>query len=311
MTVEATVAPPVPARTTKAVAADFYAISKPRILYLLLVVAWSAMFVAARGWPGWKPFIAVTLAGAASTAAAGALNHVVERKKDARMKRTADRPVASGRLSARNAIVYAAVMSVLSYLFLEVVGLHYAAALNVMAIAYYVVVYTVILKPTTPQNIVIGGFAGSFPALIGWTAYTNSLALPAALPAYVLAGLVFLWTPPHFWSLALLYKDDYAQAEFPMMPNVRGEASTRRQIIVYSVLTSLASLVLVFLRDAGIIYAVAAVVLGVLLVVRSVAMHRAPDAKRYRSFFFFSIMYLGFLLIALIIDRVVPLPAIF
>jgi len=298
----------VPVRGVRHVLSDFVQISKPRILYLLLIVAWSSMLVAAGGWPGWRPFLFVTLAGAASTASAGALNHVVERNRDARMKRTADRPVASGRLGVESAIAYSAVMALASYLLLEVPGYHYAAALNVMAIVYYVVVYTLLLKPTTPQNIVIGGFAGSFPALIGWTAVTHNLTLPAAAPAYLLAALVFLWTPPHFWSLALLYKDDYSKAEYPMMPNVRGEASTRRQILVYAVLTVLASGVLVLpgpLRGGSWVYLACAVVLGAMLLARSVALVRDPAPARYRAFFLFTISYLGLLLIGLMVDRLV------
>ncbi|HUR63901.1 MAG TPA: heme o synthase, partial [Candidatus Thermoplasmatota archaeon] len=219
----------VPAtRTLGAVARDYYDISKPRILYLLLIVAWSAMAVASHGLPDLKPFVAVTLAGAFSVASSGALNHVLERKRDARMGRTASRPVASGRLRPAFAVVYAAVTAVLAYASLALVGLTLAAWLTVGAIVYYVLVYTVILKPSTPQNIVIGGLAGSFPALIGWSAATGSLDWPLSLPAWILALLVFLWTPAHFWALALLYKEDYGAADYPMMPNVRGEASTRR-----------------------------------------------------------------------------------
>jgi protoheme IX farnesyltransferase len=298
-------------RPLRAVVGDYYAISKPRILYLLLVVAWSAMFVAARGIPGWKPFLAVTLAGTFSVAGAGALNNVLERHRDAKMGRTASRPVASGRLKPIHGTAYAFVMASLSYASLAVAGLQLAAWLTLGAIAYYVVVYTVLLKPTTPQNIVIGGLAGSFPALIGWTAVTGSLAWPASLPALVLAAVVFLWTPAHFWALALLYKDEYGAADYPMMPNVRGEASTRRQIVTYSVLTAALSLALVPSRDAGWIYLAAAVALGVLLVVRSGRMLNHPGPKAYRSFFLFTIQYLGFLLIALMVDRAVGLRAPF
>lgn len=295
-------------RSFRAVAKDYYDISKPRILYLLLVVAWSAMAVAARGLPDLVPFAAVTLAGAFSVASSGALNHVLERKRDARMGRTATRPVASGRLRPAAAVAYAAAMAVLAYASLAVVGLHLAAWLTLGAIAYYVLVYTVLLKPTTPQNIVVGGLAGSFPALIGWSAATGGLAWPASLPAWVLAALVFLWTPAHFWALALLYKDDYGAAGYPMMPNVRGEASTRRQVAAYAALTVAASLALVFSRHAGWVYLAAACLLGAALLVRSARMVAAPSPKAYRSFFLFTIQYLGVLLLALILDQSVRLP---
>jgi len=301
----------LPTRGLRAVVNDYLAISKPRILLLLLIVAWAAMFVAHPGWPDswsfWGPFIAVTLAGTFSVASSGAFNNVLERHRDARMKRTSARPVASGRLAVRHAVAYGAIMAALSFASLAILHLWLAAALTLGAIAYYVVIYTVILKPWTAQNIVIGGLAGSFPAVIGWTAVTNTLLWPAALPALVLALLVFLWTPAHFWALALLYKDDYAAAEYPMMPNVRGEASTRRQIVVYSILTLAGSLLLLLpsLHAAGWTYLVAAVVLGGALVARSVIMLVRKTPQGYRSFFFFTIQYLGVLFIALMVDRVI------
>lgn len=296
------------ARSFGAVVRDYYDISKPRILYLLLVVAWSAMCVAARGLPGWQPFVGVTLAGAFSVAASGALNHVLERDRDARMGRTATRPVASGRLRPAAAVAYAAVMTVFAYASLAVLGLQVAALLTLGAIVYYVLVYTVLLKPTTPQNIVVGGLAGSFPALIGWSAATGGLAWPASLPAWLLAALVFLWTPAHFWALALLYKEDYGAADYPMMPNVRGEASTRRQIVAYSALTVAVSLGLVFSRHAGWVYLAAACVLGSALLIRSVEMMAEPSPKAYRSFFLFTIQYLGILLLALMLDQSLHFP---
>jgi protoheme IX farnesyltransferase len=295
-------------RTFGAVARDYYDISKPRILYLLLIVAWSAMAVASHGLPDLKPFVAVTLAGAFSVASSGALNHVLERKRDARMGRTASRPVASGRLRPAFAVAYAAVTAVLAYASLAAIGLTLAAWLTVGAIVYYVLVYTVILKPATPQNIVIGGLAGSFPALIGWSAATGSLDWPLSLPAWILALLVFLWTPAHFWALALLYKEDYGAADYPMMPNVRGEASTRRQVVAYSALTVAVSLALVFSGDAGWLYLGVACLLGSLLLIRSVEMMADPSPKAYRSFFLFTIQYLGVLLLALIVDQKLNFP---
>jgi len=295
-------------RGARAVLADYVAISKPRILILLLMVAWAAMFVAARGVPGWKPFLAVTLGGTFSTAASGALNNVLERTRDARMGRTARRPVASGRVTPAAATAYGLVMAALSVLVLALPGYTWAAAFTAAAIAYYVLVYTVALKPATPYNIVIGGLAGSFPAVIGWTAATGTLAWPAALPAVVLALLVFLWTPAHFWSLALLYKDDYAAAEYPMFPNVKGERATRMQIFAYALLTALSSLVLVAARDAGWVYLAAALLLGGVLVLRSWRLLADFNPKAYRSFFLFTIQYLGFLLLALMADRMLPLP---
>jgi len=190
-------------------------------------------------------------------------------------------------------------MAVISIASLVVVQLWLAAALTAGAIFYYTLVYTVLLKPTTEQNIVIGGLAGSFPAVIGWAAITGTIGLPAIL----LAALVFLWTPAHFWSLALLYQKDYASAGYPMMPNTRGEAYTRRLIIVYSVLTFGASLLLLPFSPASWIYLIAALALGVLLTQKSIGLTKEPSPKKYRSFFLFTIQYLGVLLLALIADR--------
>ena len=292
-------------RPLRDVVADYVQISKPRIVVLLLVVAWAAMFVAAAGMPDLTAFAAVTVAGIASTAASGAFNNVVERRRDARMGRTAHRPLAAGRISVQGAVLYASLMTGLAFAALAVLGAWLAAGLTVTAVAYYVLVYTVWLKPTTPQNIVIGGFAGSFPALIGWAALEGTLA---AWAPWVIAGLVFLWTPPHFWALALLYKEDYAAADYPMHPIVRGEAATRRSIVAYSITTLLASVSLVYpLGDAGLVYLAAALLLGGLLVARSVRVLRAPGPKVYRSFFLYTIQYLGFLLLALMVDRLAPL----
>jgi protoheme IX farnesyltransferase len=296
-------------RGARGVLADYLAISKPRILLLLLIVAWAAMFVAADGLPDWKAFLAVTLGGTFSTAASGAFNNVIEKGRDARMARTANRPVAAGRITRTAALVYATAMTLLSFASLWLPGYHVAAWLTLGAVGYYVVVYTALLKPNTAQNIVIGGLAGSFPAVIGWAAQTGGLAWPGVAPALVLAALVFVWTPAHFWSLALLYKDDYAAAEYPMMPNVRGEASTRRQIFVYAVATLLTSLLLFATQDASWVYLVAALGLGGLLVGRSWSLLVTHNPSAYRGYFFFTIQYLGLLLVALMVDRVVPLPA--
>lgn len=282
-------------------AGDLVAISKPRIITLLLVVAWAAMFVASGGLPDPVAFLAVTVAGVASTASSGAMNHVIEKDRDARMGRTADRPIASGRISRTTGAVYALVMAVISVVALALPGLYLAAALTAGAILFYLVVYTVLLKPNTAQNIVIGGFAGSFPALIGWAAATGGLAWPA----WILAGIVFFWTPPHFWALALLYKEDYAAADYPMMPAVKGEASTKRQMVFYAAVTVAVSLALVPLGSAGYLYLIAAAVLGALFVGRCAQLLGDVPRTQYRSYFLFTIQYLGVLLLILMGDQLI------
>jgi protoheme IX farnesyltransferase len=276
---------------------DLYLISKPRIMLLLLVVAWASMVVAAGGWPPLVPFAAVTVAGVASTAASGALNHVLERDRDRKMGRTADRPLASGRLRVPIATAYAFVMATVGVVALWLPGYTLAAFLVLGAMTFYVAGYTVLLKPHTAQNIVIGGLAGGFPALIGWAAVTGTIGWAA----WAIALVVFAWTPPHFWALALLYKDDYAAADYPMMPTVRGDASTKRQMVFYAGLTVLASLALVPL-GAGVLYLGAAVGLGALFVGRAVALLDTDERPRYRAYFFFTIQYLGALLVALMAD---------
>lgn len=276
---------------------DLYLISKPRIMLLLLIVAWASMAFAVGGLPPLVPFVAVTVAGIASTASSGAFNHVIERDRDRKMGRTADRPVASGRLSVPAATTYAVMMAVVSIAAVWVPGYTLAAWLVAGAITFYVAGYTVMLKPRTAQNIVIGGLAGSFPALIGWAAVTGTVGWAA----WALAALVFAWTPPHFWALALFYKEDYAAADYPMMPAVRGDASTKRQMVFYAVVTVLVSLALVPL-GAGVLYLVVAVALGAMLVGRAVALVGTDERARYRAYFFFTIQYLGVLLLALIAD---------
>lgn len=290
---------------------DLVNISKPRIMTLLLVVAWASMFLADGGFPSLSIFLAVTVAGVLSTASSGAFNQILERKLDARMGRTSERPIASGRLSVTTATAYAVATGALSGVLLLVFGANLAAYLTWGAIAFYVVLYTVLLKPNTPQNIVIGGFAGSFPALIGWSAVTGGLAWPA----WMIALIVFFWTPPHFWALALLYKEDYEAAEFPMMPTIHGEKSTKRQIVLYAVLALLVSLSIIAWPGVGYLYAVLAVYLGVKFVSGAVGLLKTEDRQVYRKYFLFSIQYLGLLLLGLLVDQIlvalVPQASIF
>ncbi len=287
-------------RNPLAVVADFVSISKPRIILLLLIVSWAAMAVASGGLPDMMTFLWVTVAGITSTAASGALNHVIERDRDRRMGRTADRPVASGRLHPFWATLYAAVLTVVAWWVLWDNGYQYASLLVLGAVGFYIFVYTLALKPATPQNIVIGGFAGSFPALIGWSAVTGGLSLPA----WLLAGIVFFWTPPHFWALALLYKEDYEAADFPMMPALAGDLSTKRQMVIYAALTVIASLMLVVIGAAGYLFMAFAVILGYRFVVDAARLIDLDDRKAYRRYFLWTIQYLAFLLLALIADAV-------
>lgn len=276
---------------------DYVTISKPRIMILLLVVAWAAMFVAEGGFPDLRAFLAVTAAGVFSTASSGAFNNVYEREKDAQMGRTADRPIPAGRLSVFEATLYGLIMGVASWAILYFPGYELAAWLTLGAVLFYFVIYTIILKPTTPQNIVIGGFAGSFPALIGWAAATGTLAWPA----WVLALIVFFWTPPHFWALNVLYAKDYEAAAFPMMINTAGEESTKRQMFFYAGLTVLASFALVP-AGLGYLYMLAASYFGYRFVKDCADLAGDVPKPQVRKYFLYTIQYLGYLFLVLIVD---------
>jgi protoheme IX farnesyltransferase len=279
---------------------DYVTISKPRIMILLLVVAWAAMFVAEQGFPDLRAFLAVTAAGIFSTASSGAFNNVYERDKDAKMGRTADRPLPAGRLSVLEATLYGLIMGIASFAVLYFPGYHLAAYLTLGAVAFYFVIYTVILKPTTPQNIVIGGFAGSFPALIGWSASTGTLSWAA----WLLALIVFFWTPPHFWALNVLYAKDYEAAAFPMMINAKGEESTKRQMFFYAGLTVITSFALVPVGPAGYLYMIAASYFGYRFVKECADLFGDVPKPQVRKYFLYTIQYLGFLLMVLILDVV-------
>lgn len=279
---------------------DYVTISKPRIMILLLVVAWAAMFVAEQGFPDLQAFLAVTAAGIFSTASSGAFNNVYERDKDAKMGRTADRPIPAGRLSVMEATLYGLLMGAASFAVLYFPGYHLAAYLTAGAVGFYFLIYTILLKPTTPQNIVIGGFAGSFPALIGWSAATGELGLAA----WLLALIVFFWTPPHFWALNVLYAKDYEAAAFPMMINAKGEESTKRQMFFYAGLTVLASFALVPVGPTGYLYMLAASYFGYRFVKECADLFGEVPKPQVRKYFLYTIQYLGFLLLVLILDVV-------
>jgi protoheme IX farnesyltransferase len=242
--------------------------------------------------------VVLTLTGGVlAIGASGTFNHVLERDVDRRMQRTADRPLATDRVGVRNAVVFGSVLAVASVgTFLSINAL--AAVLGAAAIAYYSVVYTLLLKPNTVQNTVIGGLAGSFPAAIGAAAATNTVG-PAAL---LLAGVIFLWTPAHFYNLALAYKEDYARGGFPMMPVVRGEATTRKHILLYLGATLIAAAALAAVSGLGPLYSATSVVLGTVFLWMVLKLHRNPGERAAFRAFHASNAYLGALLLAIVVD---------
>ena len=278
---------------------DYVILTKPRIMSLLLLTGGAGMFVGAQGAPGAGVFAAAMLGLALACGGASALNHVLDRDLDRLMgKRTERRPVAAGRLTPERALEFGLVLSALSFVLLASVVNVLAAALALVGNLFYVLVYTRWLKRSTPQNIVIGGAAGAVPPLVGYASATGNLALPALW----LFLIVFLWTPPHFWALALLIKENYAAAAVPMLPVVRGEAETTRQIVLYSL--ALVAFTLVAGFWFGPVYVAAAAALGGAFLWLAWRLRREPTRRRAAVLFHYSLAYLALLFVAAAIDPV-------
>jgi heme o synthase len=280
---------------------DYLTLTKPRIMVLLLLTAAGGMLVGARGVPS-GGLLAATLGGLAlACGGASALNHVLDRDIDAHMSRTDRRPVASGRVAPQRALEFGVALSALSFVVLASFVNVLAALLALAGNLFYVVVYTRYLKRSTPQNIVIGGAAGAVPPLVGWAAATGNLAVPALF----LFLIVFYWTPPHFWALALLVRRDYEAARVPMLPVVKGETETARSIVRYTILLVAISLLPVLWRTVGWIYLGAAVALGAAFVGLALDLRRDTTPARARRLFSFSLAYLALLFVAMAIDPLV------
>ena len=279
---------------------DYLLLTKPRVISLLLFTTLAAMFVAAGGWPGTALFAIVAVGGFLSAGAANAINMVVDRDIDARMERTAGRPTVTSRIPARRALAFALTLAAGSFGVLWWGANLLSATMSLAGLVFYVVVYTLLLKRRTTQNIVIGGAAGCFPPLVGWTAVTGDLS---GVLAWYLFAIIFVWTPAHFWALALLIKDEYRKVGIPMLPSVVGDRQTVAQILIYAAITAIVSLLPMAQGLAGGIYGVAAATLGVVLVVRGLRLLRNHDRSNARSMYLFSMLYLALLFLALAVDR--------
>jgi len=280
---------------------DYYEIGKPRIMYLLLVTTAAAMVMAARGIPPLALTFWTLLGGALASMSAGTLNCIYDIDIDRIMKRTCTRPLPAGRISIFAATMHAVVFGVLSFAVFYFRVNHLAAWLSLAGNVYYVVIYTMWLKRRTPLNIVIGGAAGAIPPLVGWAAVTNAIGGPAL----GLFAIIFLWTPPHFWSLALMTETDYHKAHVPMLPNVRGEARTKIEIVWYSALLVLASLALYPLHVMGALYFAAAAALGGIFMLDAVKTWRDGGKTSARGLFKYSLLYLALICAIMVIDRIV------
>jgi protoheme IX farnesyltransferase len=278
--------------------ADLVALTKPPIVALLLVTAIGGMFLAAQGTPPLVPALAVLAGGALAAGGANALNHYFDRDIDELMARTRRRPLPGGRVTARDALAFGVALNVVAFAVLALFANLLAAAITLGAAIFYVLVYTLWLKRTTVQNVVIGGAAGCVPPLVGWAAVRGDLALPA----YVLFAIVFFWTPAHFWALALLIREDYDRAGVPMLPVVYGERATAWGILLYAIATVALTVLLFTTRAVGLLYLAAAVGLGALFV--GYAVQYVRDARRAtaRRIYLYSLVYLAALFLAMIVD---------
>jgi protoheme IX farnesyltransferase len=285
-----------PLAGARQVVTDYVTLTKPRVQTLLLFTTVTTMLVA--GSPSVTLVLLTCLGGYLSAGGAGAVNHAYDRDIDARMARTASRPVPAGRVSARAAMIFGFVLAALSVVVLGVWVNPLAAALSLCGFVGYTLVYTVWLKRRTPQNIVIGGAAGAIPPLVGWAAVTGGLD---GMAVYLFA-IVFFWTPPHFWALSLLMKGDYERVGVPMLPVVRGEAETRRQILLYAVLLYAVTQLPFCAGGLGAIYLVASFVLGGLFIGGAWLLSRRADRRSALRLYLFSLLYLALLFGAMVAD---------
>ena len=280
-------------------AADYLALTKPRVISLLLVTTLATMFVADSS-PGIGVILLTMIGGYLAAGGAGAINHYIERDVDARMSRTARRPLPSGRIEPRAALWFGITLGAVSFALFALLVNITAALLALAGLLGYVFVYTMWLKPRTTQNIVIGGAAGAVPPLVGWAAASGGLE-PSA---FYLFAIVFYWTPPHFWALALLMKDDYERTGIPMLPVVDGEAETRRQVLLYGWLLAAITALPLLGGLFGVIYGVAALVLGGVFLWLCVRLYRRADRRSAALLFHYSLLYLALLFAAMAIDKI-------
>jgi protoheme IX farnesyltransferase len=296
------VIPPLaPRRPLARVLRDYLALTKPRIIVLLLITTVATMFVADPAGPGLATILWTILGGYLAAGGAGAINHYLERDRDARMDRTCSRPLVEGRIEPLHGLVFGLALGALATLQLALTVNALAAVLALTGLLGYVLVYTLWLKPRTPQNIVIGGAAGAVPPLVGWAAATGGLSLDALYPF----AIVFLWTPPHFWALALLIQDDYARAGIPMLPVAHGEAATRRQILLYSVALVAFTAVPYATGLFGGLYLAVASVLGVGFVGLAARLALRPSRRAAVLLHLASLGYLALLFCAMAVDRII------
>ncbi len=279
---------------------DYYELTKPRVVMLIVFTAIVGMFVSVPGWPGVAPLVFGTLGIGLASSSAAVFNHVLDARIDILMMRTRGRPLPQGKLTARSALAFATALCIISMLILWFLVNPLTAILTFSSLIGYAVVYTAWLKRATPQNIVIGGAAGAAPPVLGWTAVTNEVEAGALLMFLI----VFVWTPPHFWALAIARKEEYAKVDIPMLPVTHGEAYTRLNILLYTILLVLVTILPYLIGMSGVIYLLTALVLDAYFLYYAIQIYRVPDDMELpMKTFKFSISYLGFLFAALLVDH--------
>ncbi|WP_088331136.1 heme o synthase [Lacimicrobium sp. SS2-24] len=278
---------------------DYYEMTKPNVVLLLLLTALVGMCLSTTGWLPWQPLLAGLLGIGALSSAAAVINHVMDRRIDAQMARTFNRPVPKGKVSPKRALIFATVLAVAGYLVLEVWVNRLTALLTLASLVGYAMVYTMYLKRATPQNIVIGGLAGAAPPLLGWTAITGEIH-PHAL---LLVLIIFIWTPPHFWALAIHREKDYARAQIPMLPVTHGVAFTKTSVLLYTILLAIVCLMPYLVGMTGLIYFAGSSVLNVGFLYYALRLKFNADEHTAMKTFRFSIVHLMVLFLVLLVDH--------
>ena len=286
-------------RRIPAIVRDYVSLTKPRVVVLLLWTTAVSMFVA--GSPTFLVVAATMVGGFLAAGGAGAINHFLDRDIDRRMERTSRRPLPSGRMHPAAALWFGIALAALSFSVFAVAVNVLAGVLAIGGLLYYVFVYTVWLKRVTPQNIVIGGAAGAAPTLVGWAAATGSLDIGALY----LFAIVFYWTPPHFWALALLMKDEYEKSGVPMLPVVRGESETRRQIYLYTWLLAAVTVLPFAGQLFGFFYLISCLVLNAVFLLLATLMIRKPGKRSARRLYLYSLLYLALLFSSMLADKII------
>ena len=279
---------------------SYIALTKPKIIVLLLITALGGLFLASDGFPDPMIAAAVLVGGSLAAGGANSLNHFWDRDIDAKMKRTTNRPVASGSVAPLNALVFGAVLNLMAFSLLYYYANLLSALLTLSATLFYLFIYTMLLKRITPQNIVIGGAAGSIPPAVGWAAVTGNILDPAPLFLFL---IVFFWTPPHFWALSLILKDDYANAGVPMLPVVSGVPATKTQIFVYTwILLALLVAAVFFVEELGIIFAISAIVLSAGFIGATWLLKRKDSIELAMPIYLYSMAFLALLFVVMVVE---------